>query len=82
VYDATLNDTIANNLPDDVPGVLPRTEMQFDAYVAQRNPRVRKRETADSCLDCVLPQPRDERVPLIGLEAGGVRRKRPRKRLA
>ena len=76
MYDAALDDTIANRLTDNVLGVFLRIEMQFDAYIAQRNTGVRKRETADSCLDYVLPEPGDKRVSLISLKASRVRRKR------
>jgi hypothetical protein len=75
VYDAALDDTVANRLTNDVLGVLLRVEMQFDAYIAQRDTGVRKRETADACFNYVLPEPRDERVSLISLEASRVRRK-------
>ena len=76
MYDAALDDTIANRLTDDVLGIFLRVEMQFDAYIAQRDTGVRKRETADSCLDYVLSESRDERVSPIGLKASRVRRKR------
>ena len=75
MYDAALDDTIANRLTDDVLGIFLRVEMQFDAYIAQRDTGVRKRETADSCLDYVLPESCDERVSLISLKASRVRRK-------
>ena len=75
MYDAALDDPIANRLTDDVLGIFLRVEMQFDAYIAQRDTGVRKRETADSCLDHVLPEPGDERVSLISLKASRVRRK-------
>jgi hypothetical protein len=75
VYDTAFDDTIANRLTDDVLGVFLRIEMQFDAYIAQRDTGVRKRETADACLDYVLPEPRNECVSLIRLETSRVRRK-------
>ena len=56
MYDTTLNDAIADCLSDNIFGILFRVQVQFDAYVAQRDAGVGKRETADARLDHILPE--------------------------
>ena len=85
MHDTTLDDTITNRLSDDIFSVLFRVQVQFDAYVAQRDAGVRKRETADARFDHILPEACDKGVGSICLEAGRMcreggleLRKRPR----
>ena len=75
MHNTTLNDTVPNCLSDNILSVLFRVQVQFDAYVAQRDTRVGKRETADPRLDHILSEARDKGVGLICFEAGGMCRK-------
>ena len=56
MHDTTLDDTITNCLTDNILSILFRVQVQFDAYVAQRDAGVRKRETADARFDHILPE--------------------------
>jgi hypothetical protein len=56
MHDTTLDDTITNCLSDNIFGILFRVQVQFDAYVAQRDAGIRKRETADARFDHILPE--------------------------
>jgi hypothetical protein len=62
MHDTTLDDTIPNCLSDNIFSILFRVQVQFDAYVAQRDAGVGKRETADACLDHILPEACDKAV--------------------
>jgi hypothetical protein len=56
MHNTTLDDTITDCLSDNIFSILLRVQVQFDAYVAQRDAGVRKRETADARFDHILPE--------------------------
>jgi hypothetical protein len=56
MHNTTLDDTITNCLSDNIFSILFRVQVQFDAYVAQRDAGVRKRETPDARFDHILPE--------------------------
>jgi len=56
MHNTTLDDAITNCLSNDILSILFRVQVQFDAYVTQRDARVRKRETTDTRFDHILPE--------------------------
>jgi len=74
MYDASLDDTIANGFAYDVLCVFLGVKMELDADIAQRDAGIRERKSPYACFDDILTEANNERVSAVLLKLSGMLR--------